>query len=248
VLALAHQRIVTTVGRERFLKRLFPSETVHCIEVPSPLPEIRLSPERKEEVRKRWGLSPQDTVVSTFGIIEPGKGFDLILQAASRLRQGGCELKLLWIGAELDVGYRMHLQKAKVNSNMNGSVIQTGCLEAPQVATLLAASDIYAMLYPDGVSSRRSSFPAGLQQGVASLTTVGPDMPPYLVDKLNVRLVPWLNLPALCQALRELATSPETRLRLAERGYQTYKEHFSPQSVARATAEVYARGLKRRSS
>jgi glycosyltransferase involved in cell wall biosynthesis len=107
------------------------------------------------------------------------------------------------------------------------SVIQaTGQLSALELAHHLAACDLLIQPYPDGVSTRRGSFMAGLANGKAIVTTTGWLTEPLWLESDAVALAPAGNTEAFLEQVRRLREDTAQRLRVGSAATRLYQERF----------------------
>lgn len=117
----------------------------------------------------------------------------------------------------------------------------SGWLDPRNTAAALRACDVLLQPYPDGVTTRRTSVMAGLQNGVATVTTDGFLTEPVWRDAAPVALVPPRDPGETASAVVTLLESEEMRRTLARRGQQVYRERFSIERTIEALhADVLA--------
>jgi glycosyltransferase involved in cell wall biosynthesis len=102
----------------------------------------------------------------------------------------------------------------------------TGQLPADEISHHLAACDILIQPYPDGVSSRRTSFMAGLSHGKPIVTTAGHLTEPLWKQHSAVALAPAGDARAFVEEVRRLSQDAAGRLRAGRAAYQLYHEQF----------------------
>jgi glycosyltransferase involved in cell wall biosynthesis len=109
---------------------------------------------------------------------------------------------------------------------LDGLIKATGALEAEDLSCHLAACDLLIQPYPDGVSSRRTSFMAGLVNGKPTVTTTGWLTEPLWVQSGAVALAPAGDTDAFVQQVRRLCMDAAERLRVGSAAAQLYQERF----------------------
>jgi glycosyltransferase involved in cell wall biosynthesis len=82
-----------------------------------------------------------------------------------------------------------------------------------------------AQPYPDGVTTRRSSFIAGMALGVASVTNRG-DGTESLWDQTDGVVLTACSSQALIEATIGLMNDPQRRRDIGQRGREFYRQHF----------------------
>jgi glycosyltransferase involved in cell wall biosynthesis len=109
-----------------------------------------------------------------FGLIMPKKGLEEVLCLAKLIKQASSELRVRIIGKP-SPGHETYLEHLREESRDLPVVWETG-LDNEQVAAQLACSAVAYLPFPDGASERRGSLMALLINGVAVVTTRGPQI------------------------------------------------------------------------
>jgi glycosyltransferase involved in cell wall biosynthesis len=131
--------------------------------------------------------------------------------AALLLGRGGADLRERILGEHASLAARLHAP---------------GVLPARALSSHLAACDLVALPFPDGVSTRRTSAMAALAHGVAVVTTVGRLSEPLWAESGAVELVAAGDPLATCAAVERLLADDTERARLAAAGRALYRERF----------------------
>src|SRR6185295_3262150 len=118
------------------------------------LPDARAE---RDDVRAELGVSGR-LVVATLSSGHPSHLTSYVASSLQRVAAGGRPATFLQLGAGAD-GFEG--VPAEV------PVIRPGRLSGDRLAAYVAASDLLLTPFADGVSTRRTSFMAGLQQEVA---------------------------------------------------------------------------------
>jgi glycosyltransferase involved in cell wall biosynthesis len=118
-------------------------------------------------------------------------------------------------------------------------VASPGYLESRQLADMISAADLFVAPFIDGISTRRCSVMAALQQGVAVLTTQSDQTDAILVrSPAALELAPVSGGTAAFAALaRSLMCEPRRRAMLASAGRELYSERFAWPVHARTLIE-----------
>ncbi|MBV9818427.1 MAG: glycosyltransferase [Solirubrobacterales bacterium] len=186
---------------------------VHHLPVASNLPDARTA---RVPARERLGADEDTIVLSCMGLRHPGRLAEHVLGAAQAI--GARRRVLLFDLGPGEPGRRP----------LGGDVelCATGFLDEREVAEHIAASDIFLAPYRDGVSTRRTTVMAALQNGVPVLGTAG-----HLSDDVLTR-APELTLTGpdapedFADAAAALADDPERRARLGAAGRALYERCF----------------------
>ncbi|MGD0296803.1 MAG: glycosyltransferase [Bryobacteraceae bacterium] len=101
-----------------------------------------------------------------------------------------------------------------------------GELSIEELSYHLAACDLLMQPYPDGVSSRRTSFMAGLSHGVPTVSTSGELTEPLWSESNAVALAAPGDASAFLEHVRRLEMDPSERRRMGRAASQLYRERF----------------------
>jgi glycosyltransferase involved in cell wall biosynthesis len=198
--------------------------------------------------RARWGVGPEDTLLSYFGFLNESKGGEILMRALNGVVKKGYRARLLMVGGKwgssdpTNVAYAQRVEALIDELGLSERVVWTGYTPQEEVSANLLASDICVLPYRDGASFRRGSFMAALIHGLPIVTTRPNAHPspllPSLRDGQNMLLVPPDDAAALAEAIARLADSPELRQRLGQ-GAKEMSKAFGWDSIAEKTLEVY---------
>ncbi len=159
----------TAPWAERF-QRWFPGTPVHHLPVGSNIPDITTD---RARMRKELNVAPDTFLLGVFGSGHPSRLLHFVRAATKRLHTLDPSVKVLYVGTA----------GQKVTAALDSvPVIDAGPLPAEDVAHHFSAMDLYLAPFRKGVSTRRGSFLAGLQQGVATISTDGIHTDPSLRD------------------------------------------------------------------
>jgi glycosyltransferase involved in cell wall biosynthesis len=137
----------------------YPDRTCVHMPVGSNLPYVETN---REAIRQELGFNDNTIVLGSFGGNHPSRLFDLFARAARQLKSTGHEVQILSIGS---AGPAIREAMPEL------PLVDVGSLSAEEVSRKLQAIDIYLSPFFDGVSTRRGSFFAGIQHGLATVTT-----------------------------------------------------------------------------
>ena len=139
----------------------FPGKPVLHVPVGSNIPDIAMS---RSDARSRLGIGEDAIVLGVFGAILPNSNVPYLQPAIAAARKASRKVTLLYVGADVAVA-------REIAGDM--PIIATGALEASEVSRRLRAMDIFLAPFSDGVSTRRGSMMAGIQHGIATVSTRG---------------------------------------------------------------------------
>ncbi|HEY4691644.1 MAG TPA: glycosyltransferase [Anaerolineae bacterium] len=222
---------------------------IHLIPIGSNIPpSLPLGFDRERE-RARWGASDHDWLIAYFGFLSMSKGGLALLRSIGLLLNDGLPARLLLIGGRTgssdpsNAQYAAEVDRALAALGLRDRVHFTGYVDPAQVTAAMAAADVMALPYADGVSFRRGSLMAALAHGKAIVTTHPRAVIPQLKDGENCVLVAPGDAGALSTGIRRVMAEPGLRARL-EAGALELSRQFTWDAIAARTAEVY-RGVIR---
>ncbi len=199
-------------------------------------------------IRGRAGVGPADTgdrfVLSSFGLISPGKGLETAIDAVGRLAPRHPEVLLVLAG-------RTHPEVAKRNGehyrlSLQARVRELGLedqvtfddrfLDIEELAALLAATDLFVTPYRGAEQTVSGALTFALAAGCPAVSTPFR----YAQDLLGAgagRLVGFDDPAAFAEAIEELIENPD-QLALARAAACEFAASLTWSSVGQATAEV----------
>jgi glycosyltransferase involved in cell wall biosynthesis len=207
--------------------------------IPTALPPLPVPTRARIEIRDSLGLSASGLVIGSVSHLAPGKGFSLLLQAATSLLNQFQNLEVCLVG---DGPARASLEAEAARLGLNYRLKLPGrATSALAVAEALSALDVFVL------PSLSEGLPTAVLEAMAAGTPVVASavggLPELITDRRNGRLVPAGKVPPLAQALRELLESHEERRRLATEA-QASLAPYQPDQVVNAYEELYARVLQ----
>jgi len=140
--------------------------------------------------RARWGVGPEDILLSYFGFLNESKGGETLMRALDKvvnpvlskvegIAEGkGYRARLLMVGGRwgssdpTNVAYAQRVEVLIDELGLSERVMWTGYTSREEVSANLLASDICVLPYRDGASFRRGSFMAALVHGLPIVTTM----------------------------------------------------------------------------
>jgi glycosyltransferase involved in cell wall biosynthesis len=118
----------------------------------------------------------------------------------------------------------------------------TGALDSAELASHVAACDLLIQPYPDGVSSRRTSFMAGLSYGKPIVTTTGWLTEPLWYGCNAVALAPAGDTPGFVEQVGRLQEDAAERLRLGVAAARLYQDRFDLSHTIASLRQVESAG------
>jgi glycosyltransferase involved in cell wall biosynthesis len=202
------------------------------------LPQKEISPDKITDTRTSLGLKDSDIILCYFGIIRPGKGIGLLLEALNEVTAKNTNIKMFLIGRYYDSYYNDHVTKAVHNLNLQNKAMFTGPCDDKLISRYLGISDICILPFAEGVSTKRTTFMTAVQHKLPIITTRSETLPQGLVDYENVLLFKYGDRRALVNKIFELIENRKLRSKLSK-NTERLSEMFSWENIARKTISVY---------
>jgi glycosyltransferase involved in cell wall biosynthesis len=204
------------------------------------VPEVHRVPRDVE--KQRLGLGAR-VVLSTFGLVNAGKGIEDVLDALPEVVAEFPEVLYLVLGEthpsvrrREGERYRNMLLERVRSLSLGGHVrFENRYMADAELITYLQATDVYLTPYhnPDQIVSGTLSW--ALASGCAIVSTPYRYAQDVLADGRGV-LVAFRSHSAIASALRELLASPERRENLGQRAHRFARQMLWPQVGARYAA------------
>jgi glycosyltransferase involved in cell wall biosynthesis len=218
----------------------------HVCVVPHGVPPVQ--PHGRTRIKEQFDLSGR-TIITTFGLVDPRKGLEYMIEAMQEVRQYDPTALYLVVGKthpELvrreGEGYRRQLwQLAKDRGLQHHVEFVDEYLTQAQIVEYLLASDVYVTPYLDPQQITSGTLAYALGAGKAIIST------PYLhaVEVLTADrglLVPFRSQSALAEATLRILGDPELKRRLEHEAYAYGRETAWPRVGERMLAVLRAAG------
>jgi glycosyltransferase involved in cell wall biosynthesis len=184
-------------------------------------------------LRASWNLDG-NAVIGSLGRLEPGKGYDCLIQAMPAMLERDPNVRLL-IGGHDPLGYGKDLQALIGRLKLDSHVRLVGTQnDAP---SFFNALDVFAF------ASRSEGFGQVVIEAMAAGKPVVASRIPPLTEIVNdgeTGLLVNLDEPqAFANAIGWLLTHPEQGKQMAKRGQERVYSHFSAQRMADQTLSLY---------
>lgn len=192
-----------------------------------------VDPSRSTELRRELGIPPEALVVGASGSPEWRKGPELFVRVAARLRAARPDLDVhfLWLGGPIDSSPGWKILHDVTASGLDDRFHLAGEVETPlevmalfDVFVLTSREDPYplAMIEAASLGVPMVSFDQG---GAAQFAREGR-------DGRSATLVPYLDVPAMTDAVTDLLDQPDQRRSLGERARaQIETTHLTEQAA-----------------
>lgn len=214
--ALAQQSDAVSVSTQRWADEVrFPVKAV--IPVGSNIASCPVGRDREA------GRGPGRLRLVSFGTAHESRLYGLVESACAAVAGAGVDAELVVLGADA----------THVNSPL--PTRHTGPLADDEVSVELAAADVMLAPFIDGVSTRRGSVIAGLQHGLAVITTGSRNTDPVLRCTRGLRLA---DVESFVDQALLLARDRSAIAELAAAGHQLYTERFTWERIAADVIEL----------
>jgi glycosyltransferase involved in cell wall biosynthesis len=182
--------------------------------VGSNLPDARGA---REAERRRLEIGSGTVVLSHLSTPHPSRLAEHVVRAANGVVAAGLRVVLLNLGAHAP-------SLCGLDSRI--AIRTPGRIEDAALARAIAASDIFLSPCTDGVSVRRTSLMAALQQGCCVVGTESPTTDAVLRGG-ELELMPVGDVEGFAQRVVGLAHDRERRARLAKGARRLHEQRFS---------------------
>jgi glycosyltransferase involved in cell wall biosynthesis len=179
-----------------------------------------------DTARRRLALTDEDFVVGVFGSTHHSRLLSYIRAAIEKIATIHRSVTVLYVGPN---GLTM---KRSMGDHID--IVDTGPLPANDVSRCFSAMDLYLAPFESGVSTRRGSFLAGIQHGVATVSTRGADTGQLLTSRSGESyiLTPAENCDEFVDQCARLAQDLNLRTQIGSSGKAFYKAYFSWDRIA----------------
>lgn len=180
--------------------------------------------------------------VVSVGRLVAKKGFDVLVEAVSLLRDQGIDLELLVAGED---GEEAEAIRQLIAARGLGERVRlVGPCAQPELLALMRGAEMFALACRVAEDGDRDGIPNVLVEamaaGVPVVSTTVSGIPELVTDGENGLLVPPEDPAAMADTLLRLEKDPATRRRLAAAGRDTVRDRFDGDVLARRMARLFA--------
>jgi glycosyl transferase family 4 len=219
----ADQVLVSTPDWERRLRQLKRGQLqAHWLPIPSNLP-AEANAAAVAGLRARLLGASGAALLGHFGTYGAHIG-SLICALVPELLAAHPERRMLLLGRGSEASVAQIVRRFPA---LAPRILAPGSLPAPELAVHVAACDLLIQVYPDGLSTRRTTLMAGLALGVPVVSNQGALTEPEWATWGAVAVARDASAPRLAAEVERLLGSARQRAELGERGRACYREHFS---------------------
>ncbi len=204
------------------VKRWFPNKIVQHLPVSS---NILQTTTIRDQARARLGINSQTIVLGLFGRMQGVRNLEHIILAAKKVIHAGLDVLILYVGLDPST--------ARNRLNMV-PLMADGPLTANEISERFTAMDIYLAPFDEGVSTRRTSFMASLQHGLATVATYGTYTDQALLDaNHHAFILTDSDQPEdFASEVLNLALNPAHRQDLASNAKSLFQQEYTWESIA----------------
>ena len=189
------------------------------------------------ELRTRLGVLAEEPVMLCVGRLEPQKGQDILLEACAQLAKLGLTFRLWLVG---DGPMRAALQDQASGLGLSDRVAFLGFRQ--DVPSLLASADLFVL--PSRYEAAPISILEALAAGLPVVASSTGEIPCWVTDGVEGRLVPISQPSALAAVLQDLLQEPGLRAAMSAAARARGKS-FDLKIITRLIYEQYHRQLPR---
>lgn len=185
-----------------------------------------------EKIRREFNLSSEKIVISVIARFHPVKGHAYLLEAMARIVKENPQVVLFLAGSG---SLKNELENLAGVLGIAKNVIFAGFRkDIPEIA---AASDF--MILPSLSEGLSLTIVEGMAMKKTVISTQVGGTPEIITSGSDGILVPPADVDALREAIEQLLTHPEQRVKLGERARETVEKSFTAQMMADKTAALY---------
>ena len=238
-------KLIVMSERARFLLgSVYGAERDQIVLIPHGVPDRPFG--RSEQFKSKFGFSGRE-VLLTFGLLSPGKGIEVMIEALPAIVHDHPDLLYCIVGAthpnliahEGEV-YRTKLQKLAARLGVESHIHWIDAfVETGELLDLIEAADIYVTPYPGVAQSTSGTLSYAVALGKAVVSTPYAHAAELLADDHGV-LVPFNDSAAIAVEIRLLLDDPERRSALQRRAYDRGRDMIWPVFAAQCLEVIEA--------
>lgn len=196
---------------------------------------VALDPEARSRTRAELGLAGDDPLVVHVGNIRPGKGHDVLIDAAALLRQRGSKATVVSIGVEKNPGDLRRLQAKVAEAGLDGAVKFLG--RRPDALSFITAADVY--VNPAEIEGLPVTILEAMALGRPVVATAVGGIPAVVRDGITGLTVEPGRPDRLAAAIATLLDQPAHARRMAEAGSRLVAAEYGLEPMVRAFEGIY---------
>ena len=197
------------------------------VEIPGPV-----SPEAREEARKRWGFRADETVIVCVGALTAEKGHALLIEAFGELRREITSCRLLIAG---EGRLRRQLEKQALDAALGSAIIFAGFVS--DVESVYVAGDLFG--FPSLEEGAGSSLLRAMAFGLPVVALARGGMAEIIEHGRNGVLVQKASAQALARVAGRMLGDKELKERLSRAARETVTSRYSADRMVDDTAHIF---------
>ncbi|MCF6148007.1 MAG: glycosyltransferase family 4 protein [Candidatus Kuenenia sp.] len=191
-----------------------------------PLPAKVLNKENRESIRCKWGIKDDEIIVISIGRITKEKGIYELLKSISYVCLRNEKIKCILVGAmpafDESVNVKNEIQKDLILSK---HVQVFSACNPNEIWGILSAADIF--LFASHKEGMPNSLIEAMAMGVPSVAFEIPPIKELDGDTGSIKKVPPFDTTIFGNEILTLASSPEYRKEIGEKGKQRVSEKYN---------------------
>jgi len=196
----------------------------------------------KLQIRKEFGISPDELIVGMTGRISPGKGHEEFLYSAKDLVKKHKNLKFMIVGGSSpdEINYENKIKSLVKKFGLKDNVIFTGFRS--DVPKLLACFDIF--VFPSHAEAFGLALVEAMSMGLPSVCTSSDGVLDIALDHYTSYLFGRENYFTLKEKVEELIEHPSLRRQFGQNARRHVVDNFSLSDFVNKLLLLYEAQLK----
>ncbi|HSK43961.1 MAG TPA: glycosyltransferase family 4 protein [Candidatus Binatia bacterium] len=197
----------------------------------------------REKVRDRFGYSSGDFVLLWLGIFMPHRRLQDAIEAVSRLKTRGFQVRLLLAGSDRSFPeYLNFLKGLAAQLGVAREVTFAGKVDDEEIGDFYCACD--AFVFPNENQTWGLAVLEAMACGRPVLVSGGAAVHEVLTDGENALLFPPRSPDELAARIQELIAQPALRAKIARQGMSLVRTRFTWEEFARQIEDVCKESLR----
>jgi glycosyltransferase involved in cell wall biosynthesis len=230
--AMTTQALAARVGRPEQYTTIYSGMEVEAFLNPPP---------SRNALREKLTLQPHHVAFATVARLFERKGHDDILAVAPDVLRANPDVRFIWIGSGI---WRERLEAEAARLGVRHAIHFTGLVPPDQIPELLSACD--AVVHPSLREGLARVLPQALLTGRPAISYDIDGAREVVISGETGCLTPPRDLPALRDAILELASDRSLRHRLGAEGRHRFAHQFRHETMVDQLRTLYLRLLETR--
>lgn len=216
-----------------------PAEKMTVVHEGAEIPE-RLTPERRREGRRRWGISSEERLLGCVGVLLPDKGQEWLIRALAEIRKEFPSAKLLLAG---DGPRKGRLEALARELGVAEAVQMPGFVA--DVESVYAALDVF--LLPSFFEALNNSLLAAMAYEIPSVAFHRGALGEIIEHQKSGLLVSGPDVAEISASVKRILQDVKLGASLGQAARRRVEEHFSAEQMVEGMIRVYERVLREKS-